>query len=114
MTIRDGNGNFAYRDEMLAGTLWGFPFGTTTAIPTNLGGGSDESEIYFVDFADAIIGEAQTLTVDASTEASYKSGGNLVSAFSKDQTVIRAIEEHDFAMRHDASVAVLTAVKWIP
>ncbi len=113
MTVRDGNGNYAFRDEMLTGTLWGFPFATSTQIPTNLGGGTDESEIYFVDMADAIIGEAQGMIVDASTEASYKDGANLVSAYSKDQTIIRAISEHDFGMRHDASVAILTAVKWI-
>lgn len=114
MTVRDGNGNFAYRDEMLRGTLWGFPYAVTTQIPINLGGGSDESEIYFVDMADAVIGDSQTLKIDASTEASYISNSVLVSAYSKDQTVIRAITEHDFGMRHDASIAVLTGVKWAP
>ncbi len=113
MTIRDGNGNFAYREEMLRGVLWGFPFAVTTQIPKNLGGGNDESEIYFVDMADAIIGEGMSMKIDASTEASYVSGGSLVSSYSRDQTVIRAITEHDFGMRHDASVAILTAVKWI-
>ncbi len=112
MTVRDGNGNYAFRDEMLAGSLWRFPYATTTQIPDNLGGGSDESEIYLVDMADAIIGEAQSMKIDASGEASYVSGGQLVSAFSKDQTVIRAITEHDFGMRHDASIAVLDVVKW--
>ncbi len=112
MTVRDGNGNFAFRDEMLTGSLWGFPFRTTTQIPINLAG--DESEVYIVDFADAVIGEADGLMLDASNEASYVENSNVVSAFSRDQTVIRAIELHDFGMRHDASVAVLNEVTWAP
>ena len=112
MTIRDGNGNFAFREDMLAGKLWGYPFGVTTQIPDNLGGGSDESEIYLVDMADSVIAESTNLIIDVSSEAAYHDGGNVVSAFSLDQTVIRVIASHDFGMRHDASVAVLSAVKW--
>jgi hypothetical protein len=37
-----------------------------------------------------------------------------VAAFSQDQTVVRAIVQHDVGMRHDASVAVLAQVKWTP
>jgi len=32
MTVRDGNGNYAFRDEMLRGTLWGWPFPSRTVI----------------------------------------------------------------------------------
>lgn len=113
MTIRDGNGNFAFRDEMRGGTLWGFPFRMTTQIPINLAvTGTNESEIYLVDFADVVIGEAMNLTIDVSTEASYVSSGALVSAFSQDQTVIRVIAEHDLAVRHAESVALLSDVDW--
>ena len=112
MTLRDANGNFAFRDEMSQGRLWGFPFGMTTQIPTNLGGGSDESEIYLCDFADVVIGESSQLAIDASTEAAYYDGSNVVAAFSLDQTIIRAIIHHDISVRHAESVAVMTAVKW--
>lgn len=114
MTVRDANGNFAFRDEMLTGKLWNFPFGVTTQIPINLGGGTDESEVYFVDFADFVIGDATSIIIDASTEAAYHDGSNVVAAFSQDQTVVRAIVQHDCGMRHDASVAVLSEVKWAP
>jgi HK97 family phage major capsid protein len=114
MTVRDANGNFAYRDEMLTGRLWNFPFGVTTQIPINLGGGTDESEVYFVDFADFVIADATSIIIDASTEAAYHDGTNVVAAYSQDQTVVRAIVQHDCGMRHDASVAVLSAVKWAP
>ena len=113
MTIRDGNGNYAFRDEMLTGNFWGWPYFKTNSIPTNLGGGSDESEIYLVDMADTIIGESQSLILDASGEAAYHDGSNVQAAFSKDQTVIRAIAEHDFNMRHLESLAIMTAVRWL-
>lgn len=112
MTVRDGNGNFAFRDEMLGGTLWGWPFSTTTNVPKNLGGGADESEVYLADFADVVLGEAPNIGITASADAAYDDGGTVKAAFSLDQTVLRAIQEHDLVMRHDESVAVLTAVTW--
>lgn len=112
MTVRDGNGNYAFRDEMLRGTLWGFMFKSTTQIPSNLGGDSDESEVYLVDMADAVIGESTSMTIDASSEAAYFDGAQVQSSFSRDQTVIRAIAEHDFVMRHDLSIAIMTEVTW--
>jgi len=110
MTLRDTNGNYAFRPEMFTGKLFGYPYAVTTQIPTNLS--TNQSEIYFVDFADAVIGEATQLIIDASSEASYTSDGVTLSAFAADQTLIRVIAEHDFAMRHDKSVAVLTEVTW--
>jgi HK97 family phage major capsid protein len=113
MTVRDANGNYAFRDEMMTGKLWSFPYATTTQVPITLGSGSD-SEIYFVDFDDVVIAEASTLIIDASSEAAYYDGSAVQAAFSKDQTVIRAIARHDFGVRHDASVCVLTGVTWAP
>lgn len=116
MTIRDGNGNFAFRDEMLAGTLWGWPFKFTSQIPENLDdsatAANNESEVYFSDFADVIIAEAMQLELAVSSEAAYHDGSNVVAAFSLDQTVMRAILEHDLVVRHAESVAVLIEVTW--
>jgi len=113
-TIRDGNGNYAFRDEMMQrGTFWGWPFAATTQIPINLAvTDTAESEIYLVDFADAVIGDFTSLILDASGEAAYNDGTNVVAAFSLDQTVVRAIAQHDFVMRHNPSVAVLIDVDW--
>lgn len=112
MTIRDGNGQYAFRDDMLRGTFWGFPFKTTTQLARNMGTGGDESEMYLVDMSDAVIGESLEMTIDASGEASYFDGQQLQSSYSRDQTIIRAISEHDFVMRHDKSIAILTEIKW--
>lgn len=97
--------------EMDRGLLRGYPFAVTSQIPTNLGSGSD-SEIYFADFVDVVIAETTGLLLDASTEAAYHDGSNVVAAFSLDQTVIRALMEHDLVVRHAESVAVLTGVTW--
>lgn len=114
LTVRDANGNFAFRQEMEQGRLWGWPFVSTTNVPVNLGAGSDESEVYLADFADVVIGESTRVLIDTSSEAAYVSGSNTLSAFSRDETLVRAITEHDLAVRYDKSVAVLTAVKWTP
>jgi HK97 family phage major capsid protein len=112
MNVRDGNGNYAFRAELLTGKLNGYPFSMTTQIPVNLGGGTDESEIYLVDFADFAIGETTGMLIDMSGEAAYWDGSAVQAAFSRDQTVLRVITEHDTALRHDFSAAMLTGVKW--
>ena len=110
--VRDTNGNFAFKAEMDTGKFWGFPFLDTTNIPINLGAGT-ESEVYLVDFADCVLGESNQLMVDTSTEASYWDGSALQSAYSKDLTLLRVIASHDLGVRHDSSIVVITAVKWI-
>ncbi|WP_426345177.1 phage major capsid protein [Alcaligenes sp. HNGD-HTN06] len=116
--MRDGNGNKVY-PELDAGMLMGYPVGLTTQVPVNLAVGSgpeaptNGSEIYFADFGDCFIGEEEQLIIDYSKEATYKdSSGNVVSAFQRDQTLVRVIAKHDFGPRHAESVAVLTQVQW--
>jgi HK97 family phage major capsid protein len=110
--LRDGNGNIAF-PEMARGQLKGYPFTTTTQIPVNLAvTDTAESEIYFVDFSEALIGDVPGLVIEVSSEAAYYDGASVVSAFSLDQTVIKVIAQHDFGMRHAASVAVLKDVDW--
>lgn len=113
MLMSTSQGDFFMRQEVSNKRLFGYPIGVTTNIPINLAvTGTNESEIYFVDWADVVIGESTTLMLDASTEAAYHDGLNVVAAFSLDQTVLRAIIEHDIVLRHDYSVAVLTDVDW--
>jgi len=111
-TLRDSNGNYAFKDEMATGKLYGFPFAVTTQIPDNLGDSENESEVYLVDFVDAVIGESSKVEIEVSTEAAYYDGSSVVSAFSLDQTVLRAISRHDFAMRRSTSGSVIEAVTW--
>ena len=117
-TLINSNGFAVFKDEMNGGTILGYPFASTTNIPTNLNtsgaGDNDESEIYFVDMSQALIGESMNLIVDASQEAAYHDGSSVIAAYSQDQTVVRAIAEHDFGMRHDKAIAILTEVDWKP
>lgn len=110
--LRDGNGNKAY-PEIEQGMLKGYPVGLSNQIPVNLGAGSNQTEIYFVNFADCMIGEDMDLVIDFSKEATYKDGGGeVVSAFQRDQTLVRVIAKHDFGPRHVESIVVGTACDW--
>lgn len=113
-TVQNANGYFAFRDEMVQRqTIWGYPYAVSTSVPETLTSGSntDASEVYFVNFDDAVIGDSQRLIIDVSSEAAYHDGSSVVAAFSQDQTVVRAIAEHDFAMRDVNAVALLTGVR---
>ena len=113
MMLRDTNGNLAFPEMRTASpTILTIPVSISTNIPSNLGSGTDpESEIYLVDFADVVIGESTQLIIEVSNEASYTdASGTLVSAFDRDETVIKAIERHDFVVRHQESIAVKTGV----
>lgn len=110
--LRDGNGNKVY-PEMAQGILKGYPFAKTTTIPVNLGSGTNETEIYFADFNDVLIGEGENMTVDFSKEATYKdASGNLVSAFSRNQSVIRVVSETDVGFRHNEGIIMGKGVTW--
>lgn len=121
--LRDSNGVKAFPEMDIAmsqggmtnktgpnAMLRGFPVYITNNVPINISGSN--SEIYFVNMADVIIGEAESLILDTSSEATYIDAGSPVSAFANDQTVIRAIARHDLVTRYDLSVAVMQAVTW--
>lgn len=111
MSLRDGNGNLAFEPEMRQATLLGIPFRTSTQIPNNLGVGT-ESEIYLADFGQAIIGENTQLIVSIYEGGTYHDGTTIVSGISADQTIVTTLARHDFAIRHDQAVSVITGVTW--
>ena len=113
-SLRDGNGNKAY-PELDSGTLMGYAVGVTTQIPTNImvGATPNGTEIYLADFGDCFIGEDESLMIDYSKEATYKDSSNtVISAFQRDQTLVRVIAKHDFGPRHVESIVVLNKVQW--
>ena len=86
---------------------------TTSQLPNNLGVGTDETEVIFCDFNEMMIGDAMTVSLAVSTEASYVDGGGAtISAFQRDLTLMRAVSEHDFAPRQDAAIAVIRGDSW--
>ena len=111
-TVRDGNGNLVFFPEMRSGTLFTIPFSITTQIPSNLGSGANESEIYLVDYDTVVVGRASRIEIDASADAAYHDGSAVQAAFSLDQTVVRAITQVDLAVRHSEAVCIIDTVKW--
>lgn len=111
-SLRDALGNLAYPSISASGTLFGYPIYTTSQIPNNLGAGTNQTEVYFGDFNEVMIGDASTLAIGVSTEAAYQEGGVWRSAFQNDETLMRAISEHDLAPARAAGLAYLTGVSW--
>ncbi len=115
--VQNSLGVYVYRDEMLKGSLMGIPFSISTQIPNTVtvGGTANTSYIFLAEMSETMILDAMQLELMVSMEGTYtNAGGQTVSAVASDQTLIRAIQRHDFQMRHDASVAVNQGVAWAP
>jgi HK97 family phage major capsid protein len=112
-------GMYVYRDELAKGTLLGYPFAKSTQIPININDATSANSnctfIFLVEMDDALILDSMNLELSVSREGTfYDTNGVLQSAFQKDLTIIRGIMEHDFQMRHQASIAVNQLVTWSP
>lgn len=94
---------FAFDPKNSRGSLNGSPMYIQNDIPTNLGGGTDESEIFFGPLESYYIWEGGTMEIAASTEAD--------DAFKKNQTHMRMIFDHDGKNSLGEKIAVLTAAK---
>ncbi len=98
------------------GKLLGFPFRTTTQIPTNLtvGTSTDCSWLGFSsDWSESYIGSNSELSISSSQEASYTPDGGTswVSSFQNDQSVLRAISRHDWGIRRPAFFTTMLGVR---
>ncbi|TMV83231.1 phage major capsid protein [Thioclava sp. BHET1] len=116
-SLRNANGYFVFPGLSGANgsgyTLLGFPVRTTSQVPDNLGTNGDETEVTFADFSEVMIGDSMQISIDVSPDATFvDQSGNVVSAFQKDLTLVRAISEHDLAPEHDAAIAGLNGVGW--
>ena len=102
-----------YADEMrMNRTIEGYPYACTTQIPTTLSTDGDETEIYFGDFAQVLIGEGMGITIDANPNGAYHDGSQVRAGFSEDTSQIRAIARHDIKLKYKKAFAVLTGVDW--
>jgi HK97 family phage major capsid protein len=110
--LRNSNGVLIYPAMSGPTPMWrGYKSEITNNVPKNLGSGSD-SEVYLVDFAFVMVADSYSVRIDASDTASYQQSGALVSAFSKNQTVLRALTGHDFGPTRPKAIVVLTGVLW--
>lgn len=96
------SGPFAWSDEMArTGKLRGFDFhsSSTVGYTAAAGGASAYADFWIGDFAEMMFGVGRDITIEISREGSFQSGGNTISAFDQDLTLIRLITECDFACR---------------
>lgn len=117
--VQNSLGVYVYRDELSKGTLLGYPVKKTTQILTTYwdaaGSNKDLSFVFLVEMTEDMILDSMQLELAVSREGMYVAAdGTTRSAFQNDETLIRAIAEHDHQMRHQASVAVIQGVRWAP
>jgi HK97 family phage major capsid protein len=108
----DGNGNYVFLPMLAMGNLYGFAYKTSTAIPKNLGGGSNESEVYFGQWPELLLGIETDLEIEMFPNGTFFDGSALVSGISSDQSVIRALEGHDVLLRRNNAFSMLTGVTY--
>ena len=104
--LKTTTGAYLHREELNQGKFLGFPYKVTNQIGST--GTNLATDIFFGDFAEFLIGEDMGLEMIASTEATYQDGDELVSAFSRDQTVIKVTAKHDFGVRHPEAFVIGT------
>jgi HK97 family phage major capsid protein len=109
--VATGSGNLMFND-VRDGRLLGWPIEQTTSIPANLGGSSNQSEIYLVDMDSVIIGQG-FVEIGVHPSGTYTDGnGNLKSAFERDESILRLTAGVDIGLKHNGACAVLTNVPW--
>jgi HK97 family phage major capsid protein len=108
-SITDGNGNSIYAAGLDAGMLAGAPFICTNQVPENLN--TDESRLFYGDFAQFIIAESMGLEVEFFPNAAWDNSGTIVSGVSRDQSVVRTISKHDFLCRYRTAFVEIK-VRW--
>jgi HK97 family phage major capsid protein len=113
MGLQTTTGAFVYRDELAKGTLFGIPYDVTTQVPVNLGSGKANSEVYLADGDELALGQGPQLQIALSEDATFVDANNkTISAFQRDLTLLRVINEVDLVARHDLAIAILKDVAW--
>lgn len=115
MTLRTTNGPYAYRDEMVRGTLLGIPYlaSNTVAIA------SGDTSIILVEASEILLADDGQVTLDASREASVQmsttpSAGaqSLVSLWQNNMVGLKAERYVYWAPRRAAAVFIITGVSY--
>lgn len=97
---------YLLRDELKLGTLLRYKYEPTQFLKRLAGG---TAPIYFGDWSQFIIARQGLMEVDTSTEAAYNNAsGTVVSAWSRDQTLVRLIDRHDMGLRQATAIARCT------
>lgn len=116
-TLRDGIGGFLFKDEMNAGTLMGQPFKRSSIFKSNLDpystGQFNKTELFWFDLDQVMVARGDGVAIELSREAAYEANGVVKAAFSRDQTVVRALVGNDVGLRYRDAVQVVDGIDWI-
>lgn len=104
--------NLAFPTVANENTLRGFPIAVSSQISVDVAGPPTQSYVYLADFSHLLVADAGTLEIDASNSAAYDLNGVVQAAFSRNQTVLRAISSNDFGMEHAGAACALTGCTW--
>lgn len=107
--LETAGGNRPFKAGLQAAqpTLLGYPAIIGTEQPTNLGGGSNETEIFFGRGPSLWHGHGQEMAVRVTTEAAVKDGANLRSMWSERSMAIEVFGRHDFELDHEEAFACI-------
>lgn len=99
-------------DDQLTGVIDGIPFFASNQIPINLtqGTSSNATDLLLVDMNTVVVGTANELEIDVSTEATYWDGTQWVSTYQNNQSLFRGWLSHDIAAIRPASIIVQRGV----
>lgn len=115
-TGANSDGNYGFKDEMLAGTLEGYKYvSSNTARNTSGSGGvaGSNSELYLIDAGHIVIASNPTVRVEMVPYGAYiDSSGSIQSGLSRDETVFMVVMEHDIAPRHREAIVVVENAAW--
>lgn len=109
--LLSGSGLLTIDPNGAGGTLLGFPYKVTNAIPNNQTHGAADNAstvIFSGDWDEAFLGTWSALALESSQEATYDAtgSGGWVSAFQNMQTVWKGTLWSDFAVRRPAAFVV--------
>jgi HK97 family phage major capsid protein len=108
-TLKTTTGAYIFREELSKGTLLGFPVLQSTNFGYTSTGtfATSSADIWLGPASEMLWGQQQGMEIITSREASYMDGATLQSAFSRNETVIRAIQFADFNVQHTNTI-----IKW--
>ncbi|MEM7505553.1 MAG: phage major capsid protein [Pseudomonadota bacterium] len=110
--LRHPNGGQKLFPELDDNMLLGYRIEIWNDMPVNLGAGT-ETEVFLAEGSDLLIGDAQRLTLESSSEASFiDSGANVISLFQTNQSAMRTISAHDFAPMHREAIVMIQGANW--
>ena len=104
-SLKDLNGRYLWTDGLAdaAPTILGRPVLEQNDIPTNLGAGTDESEIFIGDLSYYLIGDREQIGVETTTEGA--------GAFETHQVAVKSWERLDGQLSQTEAFRLLSAVK---